>query len=166
MKTILQIILLGLWLFFSGCTDWRTDAFEDKRFDVENSFIRFNYGFVLNQGAQDSLVLNIDDIADTISISIPIAMSSPLQEDTTTIELQRTIMNTMENMQILWPNGQSEGNGYEVEIRPNELETQLNIQIWEPEPAEILFELIENSANFSLGFPESGAHSRFKIIIQ
>ncbi len=166
MKYTLQVLMLFVCVVCSSCTDWRTDAFDDKRFDVENAFIRFNYGFVLNEGAHDSLVLELPDLSDSTHISIPLAMSSALQLDTVQVLVRHRIIGSSGNIEVLGSEGTPLNEVLEVAIAPDELEAQIEIQIREPEPAEILFELVENTAGFHLGFPESGAHSAFKIILK
>jgi len=166
MKYIFQVLVLLGFIFCSSCADRRTDAFDEKRFDVENAFIRFNYGYVLNEGAQDSLLLELTDLGDTTPITIPLAMSSDLQPDTVQVLVRHRIMGSMGDMEVLGSQGVPLDDEFEVHIQPNELEVQIEIQIREPEPAEILFELIDNTAGFHMGFPESGAHSTFKIIIK
>ncbi len=166
MKYLPQVLVLFVCIVCSSCTDWRTDAFDDKRFDVENAFIRFNYGYVLNEGAQDSLLLELSDLGDTTQISIPLAMSSAIQPDTVHVIVRQRIIGSSGNMEVRGSQGAPLNDTFEVGIAPDELDAQIEIQIWEPEPAEILFELVENTAGFHLGFPESGAHSTFKIIIK
>lgn len=166
MKWNLHILTLAVLISLFACTDWRMDAFEDKRFDPNQAFIRFNYDYSLNQGATDSLVLDVSNLADTTVIRVPIAWSREASADTLQLTILRTLSTESDAMQVAWPDGQNMEEEATLEFLPDEYERDMLVRITEPEVGVIVFDMVENNQNIIMGFPGSNRHSNFKIRLQ
>jgi len=160
MKNSLWIWCL-IFVMWTACTDWRRDAFEDKRFDPSNAFVRFNYENTLSTTALDSIRLpaNVDTV-----IFLPIALSAP---------------NTGQDLEVFWETNSTGWRLDSIEIQIDGVEDVQPIlieggtfdeiiQIVLPavDSARFEIEIIEVSPELTIGYPRSnGRGAKFSIIV-
>lgn len=144
-----------------GCTDWRSDAFEDKRFDPSNAFVRFNYENTLSSTALDSIRLpaNVDTV-----IFLPLALSAP---------------NTGQDLEVFWETNSTGWPLDTINIRIDGVEDInpiiieggtfdeiIQINLPAADSARFEIEIIEVSPELTIGYPRSnGRGAKFSIII-
>jgi len=163
-SNLLVCTVIGLIMAFAGCTDFRTDERDKNLFDVNNSFVRFDFDNELRGQAKDSVV--VSNVSGQ-TLVLPIALSAPRISEG--VRLQWSWDSDLERG-IDWELENSTGEAIDSEIFLEEgrFEVFMRFTLLREidTPANIRLELTQVMPEFiKLGFPGSGRGRHFLIKI-
>jgi len=156
------LIFLSLTcILWCSCTDWRMNAFQDKDFDPEDAFVRFNYENTITESALDSI--NLPENTDTV-ILLPVALSAPPTDQTFEVYWETKSTGwTLNSIEIIIEENMAQS---PILLPPGTFDQVLEIRLPGIDSGRLDFNITEVNPDIGVGYPGSeGRGQEFSIII-